>query len=202
MALLDMAGYRLNPKSFTNVRDLMDNVRATNEWRRRLGTKPPVISPPIASPKPPDLMPKSFPALQCKATASFQTMQAPIEQITQEPKPPILPSIKQIQGAVCRHAKISYVDLISQRRQKIVCEPRQIAMALCKLLTSRSFPEIGRLFGGRDHTTVLHACRKYQPVINEIAKNNGLLLPLADLVAAAFEATGYIILASRFPKSL
>jgi chromosomal replication initiator protein len=51
-------------------------------------------------------------------------------------------------------------DLLSKRRSRSVARPRQVAMSLAKELTNHSLPEIGNAFGGRDHTTVLHACRK------------------------------------------
>ena len=56
--------------------------------------------------------------------------------------------------------KVRLSDLSSKRRNRSIARPRQIAMALAKELTSHSLPEIGEAFGGRDHTTVLHACRK------------------------------------------
>lgn len=70
------------------------------------------------------------------------------------------PEIKTIQRIVGRHFLISVADILAERRTKDVVRPRQIAMYLCKELTMRSLPEIGRRFGGRDHTTVLHAVRK------------------------------------------
>jgi chromosomal replication initiator protein len=61
---------------------------------------------------------------------------------------------------VAEYYKIKINDLLSPRRTRSVARPRQVAMALSKELTSHSLPEIGENFGGRDHTTVLHACRK------------------------------------------
>jgi chromosomal replication initiator protein len=55
---------------------------------------------------------------------------------------------------------------VSNRRTRVIVKPRQIAMYLAKTLTPRSFPEIGRRFGGRDHTTVLHAVRKIEELIS------------------------------------
>lgn len=73
-----------------------------------------------------------------------------------------LVTIENIQRTVADYCKIRYSDLLSKRRSRSVARPRQIAMALAKELTSHSLPEIGEAFGGRDHTTVLHACRKIQ----------------------------------------
>jgi chromosomal replication initiator protein len=69
-------------------------------------------------------------------------------------------SLDNIQRMVADYFKIKISDLLSKRRNRSVARPRQVAMALCKELTDHSLPEIGEAFGGRDHTTVLHACRK------------------------------------------
>ena len=71
-----------------------------------------------------------------------------------------LVSIENIQKTVAAYFKIRVADLLSKRRSRSVARPRQIAMALAKELTNHSLPEIGDAFGGRDHTTVLHACRR------------------------------------------
>jgi chromosomal replication initiator protein len=73
--------------------------------------------------------------------------------------------IEEIQRVVARHYNVSRGDLLSSRRTANVVRPRQIAMYLAKVLTLRSLPEIGRRFGGRDHTTVLHAVRKIESLI-------------------------------------
>ncbi|NVJ66043.1 MAG: chromosomal replication initiator protein DnaA [Gammaproteobacteria bacterium] len=73
-------------------------------------------------------------------------------------------SIENIQKTVASYYKIKVSELLSQRRSRSIARPRQMAMALAKHLTNHSLPEIGEAFGGRDHTTVLHACRK----INEL----------------------------------
>ena len=69
-------------------------------------------------------------------------------------------SIDNIQKTVASYYKIKIADILSKRRSRSVARPRQLAMALSKELTNHSLPEIGDAFGGRDHTTVLHACRK------------------------------------------
>jgi len=70
--------------------------------------------------------------------------------------------IEDIQRVVARQYNVSRADLLSSRRTANVVRPRQVAMYLAKILTLRSLPEIGRRFGGRDHTTVLHAVRKIE----------------------------------------
>lgn len=73
--------------------------------------------------------------------------------------------IEDIQRVVASHYNVSKADLLSSRRTRTIVRPRQIAMYLAKVLTPRSLPEIGRRFGGRDHTTVLHAVRKIEGMI-------------------------------------
>lgn len=69
-------------------------------------------------------------------------------------------TVDNIQRTVAEYYKIRVADLLSKRRSRSVARPRQLAMALAKELTNHSLPEIGDAFGGRDHTTVIHACRK------------------------------------------
>jgi chromosomal replication initiator protein len=71
-----------------------------------------------------------------------------------------LVTIDNIQRVVADYYKLKMSDMLSKRRSRSVARPRQVAMAIAKELTSHSLPEIGESFGGRDHTTVLHACRK------------------------------------------
>lgn len=78
-----------------------------------------------------------------------------------------LVTIDNIQKTVAEYYKIKVADLLSKRRSRSVARPRQIAMALSKELTNHSLPEIGDAFGGRDHTTVLHACRKVKALREE-----------------------------------
>lgn len=75
--------------------------------------------------------------------------------------------IEDIQRLVANHYNVSRADILSSRRTATVVRPRQIAMYLAKSLTLRSLPEIGRRFGGRDHTTVLHAVRKIEGMVGK-----------------------------------
>ncbi|HXT06771.1 MAG TPA: chromosomal replication initiator protein DnaA [Roseiarcus sp.] len=86
--------------------------------------------------------------------------------------------IEDIQKRVATHYNVSRADLLSSRRTAAVVMPRQIAMYLAKSLTLRSLPEIGRRFGGRDHTTVLHAVRK----IDNLCNNDAALREEIDLL--------------------
>jgi len=83
-----------------------------------------------------------------------------------------LVTIDNIQKVVAEYYKIRVSDLHSARRSRTITRPRQIAMALAKELTSHSLPEIGNAFGGRDHTTVLHACRKVVELKDSDARIN------------------------------
>ncbi len=74
-------------------------------------------------------------------------------------------TMEEIQKRVAEHFKIRVSDMSSARRSRAVARPRQVAMYLSKQLTSRSLPEIGRAFGGRDHTTVMHAVRKVEELV-------------------------------------
>ncbi len=99
------------------------------------------------------------------ASAHFTGRQIDIDMIRESLKDLLalqdrLVTIDNIQRTVAEHYKIKMSDMVSKRRSRSVARPRQVAMALAKELTNRSLPEIGDAFGGRDHTTVLHACRK------------------------------------------
>ncbi|MBT8420062.1 MAG: chromosomal replication initiator protein DnaA [Gammaproteobacteria bacterium] len=80
-------------------------------------------------------------------------------------------TIENIQKTVAQYYKIRVADLISKKRTRSIARPRQMAIALAKELTNNSLPEIGDVFGGRDHTTVLHSCRK----ISELRKNDATI---------------------------
>lgn len=78
-----------------------------------------------------------------------------------------LVTIDNIQKTVADYYKVKVADILSKRRSRSIARPRQMAMALAKELTNHSLPEIGDQFGGRDHTTVIHACRKVKELVLE-----------------------------------
>jgi len=92
-------------------------------------------------------------------------------------------TIDEIQKRVAEHYNIRLADMHSARRARAVARPRQVAMYLCKQLTPRSLPEIGRKFGGRDHTTVMHAVRK----IEELRANDRTLAEDIELLRRMLE---------------
>jgi len=69
-------------------------------------------------------------------------------------------NIENIQKTVAEYFKLKVADLCSKARKQTITRPRQIAMALARELTTHSYPEIGHVFGGRDHTTVINACKR------------------------------------------
>jgi chromosomal replication initiator protein len=75
-------------------------------------------------------------------------------------------SLDEIQRKVAEHYNVKLADLIGPRRHRTIARPRQVAMYLCKVLTTRSLPEIGRKFGGRDHTTILHGVKKVEELMS------------------------------------
>ncbi len=92
-------------------------------------------------------------------------------------------SIEEIQKHVATKYNIRVSDLHSSRRAKAIARPRQIAMYLCKMLTQHSFPEIGRKFGGRDHTTIMYGVRK----IEELAANDDFIQADIDVLTSALK---------------
>lgn len=92
-------------------------------------------------------------------------------------------TIEDIQKRVAEHYNIRLSEMHSPRRARAVARPRQVAMYLAKQLTSRSLPEIGRMFGGRDHTTVMHAVKR----INELRQSDISLAEDVDLLRRMLE---------------
>jgi chromosomal replication initiator protein len=93
-------------------------------------------------------------------------------------------TIDEIQRRVAEHYNIRLADLIGPRRVRPVARPRQTAMYLCKKLTTRSLPEIGRRFGGRDHTTVMHAIKR----IDELMQTDTQLADDVEMLRRSLEA--------------
>jgi len=93
-------------------------------------------------------------------------------------------TIDQIQKKVAEHFNVKMSDMHSARRSRTIARPRQIAMFLAKNLTTRSLPEIGRKFGGRDHTTVIHAIKK----IKELVKNDSSLSEDIEILTRSLQS--------------
>lgn len=81
-------------------------------------------------------------------------------------------TVDRIQKAVCEEFRVTLTDMTSKRRARVIARPRQVAMYLSKKLTKRSLPDIGRRFGGRDHTTVMHAVKRIDSLRAEDAAFN------------------------------
>jgi chromosomal replication initiator protein len=97
---------------------------------------------------------------------TLETAESAIRDLVRNREPKRV-KIEDIQKLVASRYNVSRSDILSERRTAAVVRPRQIAMYLSKVLTLRSLPEIGRRFGGRDHTTVLHAVRKIEKALGE-----------------------------------
>ncbi|WP_353534626.1 chromosomal replication initiator protein DnaA [Cognatishimia sp. WU-CL00825] len=93
-------------------------------------------------------------------------------------------SVEEIQRRVAEHYNIRLSDMIGPKRVRNFARPRQVAMFLCKQLTSRSLPEIGRRFGGRDHTTVMHGVKR----IEELRSSDGQIAEDLEMLRRALEA--------------
>ena len=116
--------------------------------------------------------------------------QAVVEaEVEEPPKKP--PPIWKIQNVVARHYKITHNDIISTRRFMNVVLPRQVGMYIAKMDTPRSLPEIGRRFGGRDHTTVLHAVRKIDALIKTDDKLAGEIAEIRAELAEGHASTPF-----------
>ena len=93
-------------------------------------------------------------------------------------------TIEEIIRKVADHYNLRMTDLISARRARVIARPRQVAMFLSKMLTSKSLPEIGRSFGGRDHTTVIHAVKK----VEELRQNDNQIAEEVEILRRMLEA--------------
>jgi chromosomal replication initiator protein len=92
----------------------------------------------------------------------------------------------EIKRAVCEHFGLQLTAMFSEDRYRAVARPRQIAMYLTRKLGGKSYPVIGRLYGGRDHTTVIHACR----AVEKLADNDRVFE--RDVMALADRLTGVV----------
>lgn len=96
-------------------------------------------------------------------------------------------TIENIQVAMCLVSGCKKNEMLGDRRLKYIVEPRQIAMFLCKRFTGRSLPEIGRRFGGKDHTTVLHAIRKFEWMDDKLPADGSQITEIAERAWALFK---------------
>ena len=93
-------------------------------------------------------------------------------------------TVEEIQRKVAEHYNIRLSDMIGPKRLRVIARPRQVAMYLAKQMTTRSLPEIGRRFGGRDHTTIMHGVRK----VEELRTNDSQLAEDLDLLRRLLES--------------
>lgn len=104
--------------------------------------------------------------------------------IYRQPGPPRIPAISEIQAAVAKYFDIPVKEMTSARRARHIARPRQVAMYLARELTPRSLPEIGRRFGWRDHTTVIHAIKQVERLMLEQPEMDGCVRVLTGELTA------------------
>jgi len=112
-----------------------------------------------------------------KKPLDIKTVKEALKDVLPPPRPKKI-TIENIQNAVCSYYNLEKSELISKKRNKKVAYPRQIAMYLCRKLTDASYPQIGESFGGRDHTTVMHANEKVEDLLK---KDRDLNLVIEEL---------------------
>lgn len=142
---------------------LLDMHRARQDRLIRMGARPPRLVVVDRKPEPPTLIHP-----QCEDW-TFDRMQEWMFAVEEFVEPPAKFSIEGIKKAVAKHFGIRLIDMCSERRAPKLTVPRQISFYLCRELTGRSFPEIGRRHGDRDHTTVMHGIGK----ITRLCAENG-----------------------------
>lgn len=157
MPALNLDGYRLAPAHLTTPEEVRANARRVLE-RRGFFVAP--------KPKPP--VNNSIDWKQIGGAVPTWNFSLPeTDRIRFKDESPVYdpPSVLHIQKAMCGAARITVEEIRSVRRLDRLVVPRQLAMAIAHRLTSQSYPELGRRFGGRDHTTALHAVQKMAPVM-------------------------------------
>jgi len=143
-----------------------DYHRKHKERMARLGMKPvTAVKPePVAKPVEPEILPMS--ALDewiARQKQIYQPWFSIVEEI--DPPSPRQPRVEDIQKACARYYGVTRNDIVSARKTANVVRPRQVGYYLSKVLTGKSLPEIGRRFGNRDHTTILHSVRKIAALV-------------------------------------
>lgn len=103
-----------------------------------------------------------------------------------------VPKLRDIQDAVCKVWDTTRIDLLSSRHSDSLVRPRHAAMAICRLLTFKSLPEIGNAFKVTNHTSVLHAVRRYEPIIHAVSQSLSTANSPDEWAAAVFEASKII----------
>lgn len=204
MTHLDMTGYRLAPrdcKSAAEVMEIAARVRSSPLRTLRAPVEHKII------PTPPPLVP-----IQLREPALLEMVKWPDwVEIGEQPsnliavsfpvvRPvavhQVYPSIKDIIAIVAKFYRVTVLDILSSRRTAQIVYPRQVAAYLCKTLTPRSLPEIGRRMGDRDHTTILHAVRKIERLLGtdeRLADEVTLLLmKISDHLAAQSTPTAIV----------
>ena len=127
------------------------------------------------------------PAPKPKPIAKEPDEVPPPPQQLPEPVPTTIPTLKEILQAVCREWHVSEIDVRSARRLDSIIIPRHAAMVIMRLITERSTPQIGKVMGDRDHTSVLHALRKYSWLVAQLRAEVPSNAPLAVWASRAHQ---------------
>lgn len=150
---------------------LVETYHAAHKARMaRLSPKPKVVAPPpVARPAAKLVIAKPAPVIPEKSYYPQMWFWELVNFIPRRVNSSVTchvgPRVEHIQKIVCKSYGISRTDILADRRTAAVVRPRQVAMYVSKELTTQSLPEIGRRFGGKDHTTVLHAVRKITALV-------------------------------------
>ena len=112
-----------------------------------------------------------------------------VDQLVREHQPETKTTLRQVSASVAKHFQLTMQDLKGESRQQTVVRARSLAMFLCRELTGASYAEVGQFFGGRDHTTVLHACRKISGQLTDDHALRELAEDLATQLALSAERT-------------
>ncbi len=183
MPAVNLEGYRLKPVECVSAAEVMERAARSRAFRSSFGPKPTGFSPQVY-PSQPD------PPVEKKELV----LPPPSGLLTQILWPDeytgnnfTRPTIRQVARAMALAYKMDYARIVGPERLDAIVRPRQLAMALAKHLTLASYPAIGRAFGGRDHTTALHAIRKFAPIIETTASIMPIGAPLMEWVHVARE---------------
>lgn len=160
-----LTGTRILVQSYESAAAMRSNYARIRKWSRPSAApfflKPTEPPPPELKTAPPKIVAQQpIPSIPDDTPIDLPNF---LTRKIREPKP----TVHEIQDAVCRRFGLSRGEINSNSRMARVVAPRHLAMALARDMTHKSFPEIGRLFGNRNHTTILHACNKIKSYIAE-----------------------------------
>jgi len=188
-------GYRIDLEPWNHERRLMlaqaHARHATEKWNVTLNNE--VIAAIASQPMTPRAIIGlvTMAALYAQSSVHAVTPETLAKHIIGAPRAVPRPTIDTIMVSTSNLYNLTQSDFISPSRCRQIARPRQVAMYLSRQLTTRSLPEIGRRFGGRDHTTVLHACRRVEQLMRDDVMFKGEVELLRNTITAKYAASGY-----------